>query len=50
MQGATSQVQQKRNMLTQEGIVFDSQGIIAATQVMPAADLEQSYLNLRAIQ
>ena len=45
MQGDTSQVKQKKKMLLQEGVMFDSDNTIAAVCVIPAADLERSYLN-----
>lgn len=42
MQGNTSQVKQKRDMLLQEGVTFDSDNTIATACVIPAADLEWS--------
>ena len=45
MQGNTSQVKQKRDMLVQEGVMFDSDKTIAKVCVIPAADLERTYLN-----
>ena len=45
VQGDTSEVKQKRDMLLQEGVMFDSDNTIANVCVIAAADLEQSYLN-----
>lgn len=42
MQGNTNQVKQKRDMLLQEGVTFDSDNIIARACVIPTADLERS--------
>lgn len=42
--GDTSQVRQKKDMLLQEGVMFDSDTTIAAVCLIPAADLEQSLL------
>ena len=43
VQGATSQVQKKRQMLQSEGVSFDDQDIVAPESVMSCKELKSSY-------
>ncbi|KAL3157705.1 hypothetical protein ABBQ32_012138 [Trebouxia sp. C0010 RCD-2024] len=47
--GDPMQVKQKREMLLQEGVLFDSDTTIAAVCIITAADLERSYLKSQVV-
>lgn len=49
LQGDPMQVKQKREMLLQEGVLFDSDTTIAAVCIITAADLERSYLKSQVV-